>query len=180
MGLTSQFSPILQNLCDFLRVHLAWLISQINRPSSQLAGTFNPREGQTQCAPRDQLETHWRPAPWAPQSLRGQDPQPVRAGICSWVHRKADMSQSTPQLHTPDLPDDGVFAAGLFWFLGRDLLSSENRVIANEKTGTDVFWCYRWYYIYIWNIVLTCYFHYFIYGTELPPIWALLKCCLIF
>lgn len=42
-GFDLSFSPILQNLCDFLQVHLARLISQINRPSSQLLDTFNYR-----------------------------------------------------------------------------------------------------------------------------------------
>lgn len=54
------FSPTLQNLCDFWLVHLAPLISQINRHSSQLPDTFNHRvltkAGRTKSA-ADRLET---------------------------------------------------------------------------------------------------------------------------
>lgn len=42
-GLDLSFSPILQILCDFLLVHLARLIFQINKPSSELSDTLNHR-----------------------------------------------------------------------------------------------------------------------------------------
>lgn len=108
-GFDLSFSPILQNLCDFLQVHLARLISQINRPSSQLLDTFNCRvRTKAVCArsAADKLETSSLSASVSEETSSSaftEGPLHVRAEIYSWVHTKADMSQFAPQLHTPDL-----------------------------------------------------------------------------
>lgn len=152
-GLDLSFSPILQNLCDFLLVHLARLISQINRPSSRLLDTFNRRvRTKAVCTKSadDKLETSSLSDSFSETSAYAftEGPQHVRAEICSWVHTKADTSQFAPQLHASDLQDDGgvcLFVL-LVVFLacvvppppGRDVIRSENRIIENEKPRTDV------------------------------------------
>lgn len=77
-------------------------------------------------------------------------------------------SQSAPQLHTPDLCDDGEFVFFYYYLFGFMFFPPKTEISLTQKTDVKN----RYFLVlqilfntYIWAMVLVCYSHDFTYGT---------------